>query len=726
MAGIDTLQAPSAMASATPAQTSPTPYPSPTLAFTSQSSTPTLASTTSGVVAARVASFSGAVAEGTGEPTTLTGATSGPQLVLVPPGGGPGGVVLGSKFDKFTMEYVEGIALQNFDFVATLPQNDEMEKEGSIAWKTMRTRCQQMGFLIDEDEAWRFLGIPRMESAEPDKNVIKGRSGILKELLETVSDAALNPGEINERAKLMYKLAEKKDRCLKELPETLKLRRESLSGKDKLMRWAETDINFKNNLKADFEPGTLEALDLSNILKTNQNINNNLTHIDIAQARAFTGGLWKGGKEAVDIMKELQGREIIIWCPSGREDIGRMASAVVKATEAGINSTITVVIPLDPKPRCHQIEQYTDLWNHELISGKWAAFTKKVRFSAEPAKIIVSGNFAPMHQMKSLCLVSLSTEGGSGERSMLQSRGSIGALSSREVVIVDMAENEEFEFIKHVGAVKEDIIESWHGPSRAPSSKPGEKRILYAGVVKQAGGWAGRMAVMKVKEHMIPLDIIVGLHSTFGNPDSLLIDISGPGAGTYVQQLSEDAVMISSKLMVARSTASEKQWKQKTEELYNLGGEYIEKVRYRASQGGNTIAIPPILQEQKEMRRKESKEEEGRMTQVVVRLRGEFIEAQESQIQKIVKMFGEATQLNFEAEESPVVASRYQWKKIKDSRTGWKGDILFKVKDTDEIFRMFRLTEGKTIELGDEGKVTIEIIPHAKLVIEARNKCGPI
>ena len=156
----------------------------------------------------------------------------------------------------------------------------------------------------------------------------------------------------------------------------------------------------------------MEAPGLSNLLRNDKEVHNNLIHVDIEQARAITGNLWKGGKDAMETMKTIEGKEVIIWCPTSKEDVGRLASAVIKATEMGIRCTITVVIPLDPKPKCHEVTQFTDLWSHELLSGKWSAFTKKIRFSAEPVKIVVSGNFAPMHQTKSLCMVSLTTEGG--------------------------------------------------------------------------------------------------------------------------------------------------------------------------------------------------------------------------------------------------------------------------------------------------------------------------
>ena len=626
--------------------------------------------------------------------------------------------------DKFYIDYIEGVALENFDFVSTMKQ--EEIGEGSITWTTSKRRCQQMGFMIKEDCPWLFFGISKIESAEPDRNYIKGRCGILEDILGTISDASLDPGEVEERAKLVIKVGEMKERCLVELPGVLEARKMAKKGKDKLMRWAEVDGLTRSWLGGEFEEGAAEALGLSNILGGSKPIEDGLIHLDMEAARKYTGDIWKGGKEALGVFEQLGGKEIIIWCPNNREDIGRMASAVVRALAMGTRATVTVVIPLDPKPKCHTVSQFTDLWTHELLQSKWSAFVKTTRFSSEPVKVVVSGKFAPMHQTKSLCMVTLSTQGGRHQMKMMRTRGSIGEMEKKEVLIVDMAENEENDFIRAMGIMKDECILSWHGPSRAPSSKPGEKRMLYAGVIKGDGAWEARIALMRVKMHLSRMDVVVGLHSTFGHPDAILIEVSGATAGSIVQELTEDAVMVSSRLIVARSRASEKQWRDKVEDLYRSEGEFIEKVKYRQSQGGGTIAALPVLQEQRERKSKTNKEDEEKMKQVILRLRGEFIEARGEQAKKFMNMISRATLIQCEEDESEVVTNKGQWKKLMDPRFGWRGDVILKCESADKVIDIYRQIEGKAIELGEGARVTIEVIPHAKLVIEARKRATPL
>eukprot|EP00972_Heterocapsa_arctica_P068764 10161453-Heterocapsa_arctica.AAC.1 len=68
-----------------------------------------------------------------------------------------------------------------------------------------------------------------------------------------------------------------------------------------------------------------------------------------------------------------------------------------------------------------------------------------------------------------------------------------------------------------------------------------------------------------VKERLTHLKTLVGLHSTYCHEESILIEITHPEAAHKVQELTEDAALVSPTLMLARSTASEAQWIQKVD-----------------------------------------------------------------------------------------------------------------------------------------------------------------
>ena len=58
---------------------------------------------------------------------------------------------------------------------------------------------------------------------------------------------------------------------------------------------------------------------------------------------------------------------------------------------------------------------------------------------------------------------------------------------------------------------------------------------------------------------------------------------------------------------------------------------------------------------------------------------------------------------------------------MKDPRFGWRGEIFFKVKTAEEVIKMYTCLEGKHFNVGVEGVILIEVIPHVALVEKARN-----
>ena len=124
------------------------------------------------------------------------------------------------------------------------------------------------------------------------------------------------------------------------------------------------------------------------------------------------------------------------------------------------------------------------------------------------------------------------------------------------------------------------------------------------GTIKEEGAWVARVTTLHVKERLEGMEASVGLHSTYGHEDSVLVDISNADAAYKVQGLVEGAVLVTPTLMVARSAASEAQWKKLVEEIFvDNDNAYVEKVRYIPSMGGGLMAVVPALQEQRDLKR---------------------------------------------------------------------------------------------------------------------------
>ena len=68
-----------------------------------------------------------------------------------------------------------------------------------------------------------------------------------------------------------------------------------------------------------------------------------------------------------------------------------------------------------------------------------------------------------------------------------------------------------------------------------------------------------------------------------------------------------------------------------------------------------------------------------------------------------------------------VVAGQHQWAMIRDARYGWRGEILTQCANEAEVLRLYGCVNGKTIGTAQGGKILVEIMPHASLVLRARN-----
>lgn len=228
---------------------------------------------------------------------------------------------------------------------------------------------------------------------------------------------------------------------------------------------------------------------------------------------------------------------------------------------------------------------------------------------------------------------------------------------------------------------------------------------------------------MQVKAALMGIMAVIGLHSTYGNPESILVELTEPDAAYKCLELVEDAVLVTPRLMIARSTASEAQWRQKVGEIFEGNdNSYIEKVRYRPSEGGGYLAEAPALKEQKDRKRHEAKGSNGKELQMVIRLGGEFIGARAGEVNNFMRLVANAARLPLQEEPIKDVREAYQWALMIDARYGWRGDILLRLNSQEEVLAMFGNLEGKAIGVSGGGRVVIELMPHISLLSAARTR----
>ncbi|CAK0856827.1 unnamed protein product [Prorocentrum cordatum] len=571
--------------------------------------------------------------------------------------------------------------LVSFDAVAVdLPSlPDEASSAASPAWHHMTRDVGMLGYHMEGTDGWKLFGITKYEGLDPGRATIHRPADLLQDLEQDAKREWLHKGDIALQ------------QCIGELKNVMRERKDMLSTKDRLPCWVEADAAVLEHLMKEISRGSSCMLKLSNVLRSVDPVLQGHSLVTMLEAREFVDKLIQGGEHTDDALQRLEGRGVVTWCPTGREDIGRICAGIAKAAMAGRSAQVSLVIPLDPRLGCHSIRQFCDTWSHELLQGKWAPFIRHVQLSHEPMKIVVTGLHAPMHQVKSLCMVTLIAIPG----------------ADSNLVIVDVAAEDEVDFLIKTGQVSQYVITSWNGPTKAASSTPDSKRIIYTGRLGVSGNWAPRVPLVALKETFLGIDMVLGLRSTRSNPDTILVDISGLAAAIKVHELIEGAALVPPRLLVARSTASEVQWGPTAYDFYHTdAGAYVEKARF--------LAEPPVLDEQKDAKRIRARGSDGKELDMIIRVSGEFVGARLLEVPSFVSMTSTATGLPLSPSASETSTVPYQWKPMVDARRGWQGHALLHVRTTEEVLLTFERLEGKTTDLAAGGRMAIEVIPTSR------------
>jgi hypothetical protein len=650
----------------------------------------------------------------------LTGVAGTPPGLVVPATSVE--AALGSAFDIVEREFIESEILGNFDAMLVDYANRK-SCDGSPAWCKLTGLLSNLGYDFGSEYCWNRLGIAKYEGPDVSKQLIGRRGSIAEDILGSVPDTLLRPEEIAIKARWTVEIAHMTSMCLSELRDVVMIRRQpSRWSKDRLQRWAEASPLVIEHILNNLEKPSLCLLSLSNVLKSRMGNHNPHAIASTIVARALVGRIFRGGSSTIEALGEMDGKGALLWCPESKDDLGRVCAAMALAIGSGIKTSVTFVIPLNPLPGCHQVDQFTDTWSHELLKGKWQPFISSVKFSAKPVKIVLSGLHSPMHHFKSLCLVTLCCPGTHISRRTMTSIDSLGVAEGHTLVLIDIREADELECLATLAAIEGQLFSDIRGPTRSASSSREETRIIYSCKVKMKGAYAARSANFQIKMALVGIRPIVGLSSTYGDPEALLIDVTNVAAANKIIHLVEDAVMISQRLMIARSTASYAQWTIRVTEIAeDKDNSFVDKVRYRPSQGGGIITASPLLEEEKARRRLTGKDVNGKDTMIIFRFTGDHINAREANIPAFMSMISHGANMTFHPDPVVVIQECLQWKVLLDARKGWRGDVSFRCEDKAQAIALHARIDGKSIDCHDHCKVFVEVITHASIAIEARN-----
>ena len=87
--------------------------------------------------------------------------------------------MVGSKYSQASRNFIETGILVNFDQLLVDTPSDAEGGDGSAAWGLVKKDLMMLGYRLEAAEAWKLLGIAKLEGPEPDKAVINRRVGMV-------------------------------------------------------------------------------------------------------------------------------------------------------------------------------------------------------------------------------------------------------------------------------------------------------------------------------------------------------------------------------------------------------------------------------------------------------------------------------------------------------------------------------------------------------------------
>ncbi len=190
----------------------------------------------------------------------------------------------------------------------------------------------------------------------------------------------------------------------------------------------------------------------------------------------------KGMAQAKAALKMFAGGGITIWAPQDNNALQHILAAVKEVTvTTEYQVQVRLLIPHDQYPGCRTPESLLDLWKHPAINQKWKDITKEIVFLQQPSRCVFSGNFNPLHHVKAISIVTLSTAGIKLGMKMQDWVPSLIKYGADPAIIIDCEADQEMTTRQALAQCRIPGLYQWEGPIRSLGGSREGKRSQFSG-----------------------------------------------------------------------------------------------------------------------------------------------------------------------------------------------------------------------------------------------------
>ena len=240
-----------------------------------------------------------------------------------------------------------------------------------------------------------------------------------------------------------------------------------------------------------------------------------------------------------------------MWAPT--ED-GPMREFMAAFSQVNIqvpfNVKVTLVIPHEPFPGCTSVESILDLWSHPIFQPKWKNMVTGTEFLRQPTRCVSSGAIGPLHHLKSLVLVTLSTDGATVPAQIRDWRSSLFEQETGPAILIDCKEEEELVTHRTLAGLHLMGLIFWEGPRRSRGATREQGRVVFTGHFDRCktSELEIRLHIRYMKQQGGLQGGLIGSRSLFNNRNAMIIEMGQPSAIEEAFQIMEEVVSIGKKL----------------------------------------------------------------------------------------------------------------------------------------------------------------------------------
>ena len=628
-----------------------------------------------------------------------------------------------SYFEASVMEHAE--LIQGVRATSDPTRTPQLPKRSELRhWSSVNDALKLLAFAPDSTDDWRFLGISHAEGPPLTAELIERRAQLGRQLVSVRHTAAWTCADIASAVTFEERLKRVVESCTKELP---RLQRERKKLPSRLVpRWLEPSaelLHLVHSRAQDAGQAHKIALHLSNVQKT--------TLQDYAQivsplaARVMYEKIHKSPLECEEIFRSLGNGSLTIWAPTERAALLRLAATFQKyAASPEAMGSIQLLIPHDHYPECTAPMQILDLWGHELLGQKWRNIVQRIEFLREPTRCVFSGEVCPLHRIRSIAIVTLSTNSSTFNSVSTQWRTQLDSKREGPAIIVDVACAQELATQRALNESDLRGLLVWSGPLRSLGSVSDNQRSSFVGHFD--GSIVSDLDVqlyMKMLRQSPTLQgALIGSRGLFTSEAALLADFGNVRSISEETHFLDEVVLVSPRLALLTTPHDSRYWGGTlTRQLRSDPTSAIKGIRYRPSKGGRPWAKPAALPIQIQNARAQAALRNAHTTATMEHQHRCAISITEiptgmpdDLLQVIVQHVSDILGLPLQRNDDLNAMRVYDWQPLQDPLGRWRGGLVVQCSNQQETRTLHDRLQGNCIERNGTPCILEVNNPHAR------------